>query len=344
MPHQRETADANGSREPHDHGDQLLAGVVGVGAMGQNHARLYDQLHDVDLVGVADADPDVAARVAETYDCRVHSREELLEAADLVSAAVPTTAHAGVVGECIDAGTHVLVEKPFVADIEEGRDLATRARDAGVLIQVGHVERFNPAVQVLPELLADLEVVAVDARRLGPPVEGERGVDESVVLDLMIHDLDVVTTLLDAEVATLAAFGSDDAGYATAVGRMKTGVTVSFTASRTTQRKVRRLGITARECQIEVDYAERRVELHRRSRPAFVTDDGGVRRRIESVVEHPMVRDGEPLRAELEAFVDAVKTGSEPVVTAEDGLQALALVRQIESLLDAPTTPGVGAS
>jgi len=340
MPSQPES---NGAVEP-DTDRPLAAGVVGVGSMGENHARIYEQLRDVELIGVADLDEEAASAVAESYGCRPMPREALLDAADLVSVAVPTPVHAGVVGECIERGTHVLVEKPFVDDLAEGRELVRRADEAGVTVQVGHVERFNPAIRELPRILSGLDVVAVDAHRLGPPVDDGRDLDRSVVRDLMIHDLDVVTNLLDANVTEIDAYGSHDAGYVNAVGHLEGGVTASFTASRTTHRKVRRLGITTRECRIEVDYADRRIELHHQSRPAYVAEDGDVRHRVESVVERPMVQDDEPLRAELASFVDAATTGREPVVTAEDGLSALALCRRIESLVETPSEAEVNAS
>lgn len=332
------------SRTQSDAHDRLSAGVIGVGSMGENHARIYDELRSVDLVGVCDVDPDQAERVADAFDTQARSRSELLDSADLVSVAVPTFAHTEVVTDCIDAGTHALVEKPFVADPEDGTELIRRAEQADVTIQVGHVERFNPAIRALPEILEDLDVIAVDALRLGPPVEGDRGVDRSVVLDLMIHDLDVVTALLDSELRDVSAYGSAEGAYVSAVGELDDGVTASFTASRTTQRKVRRLGITARQCRVEVDYADRRIELHRRSRPTYVSDSGDVRHRIESVVEHPMVENGEPLKAELESFVETVATGGDPVVTAADGLAAVETVRRIESLLDEPPELGVSQS
>ena len=306
-------------------------GVVGVGSMGRNHARVYRELADAELVGVADMDTEAAERVAREYGTTAYDTEGLLAAVDAVSVAVPTSAHAPVVDQCIDAGVDVLVEKPFVDDPSVGRDLAARADDAGIVLQVGHVERFNPAVRTLMRILPDLDVVAVDARRLGPPVD--RSLDGSVVSDLMIHDIDVVNAVTDARPQTIGATGAADGDYATARCVYEDGTVASFTASRITRRKVRRLEITARECLVVVDYLSQTVEIHRSEVPEYVEDDGTVRHRTESVVERPFVETGEPLKAELGGFLTAISEGSAPIVTAADGLAALDLAGQIESLI-----------
>jgi predicted dehydrogenase len=318
--------------------DALRAGVVGVGSMGRNHARVYRELADVDLVGVADADPETAREVADEYGVPAVSADTLLRDADAVSVAVPTPYHADLVADCIDAGVHALVEKPFVADPERGRRLAERAQKADVTLQVGHVERFNPAVRAVAEVVPDLDVLAVTAERLGPPTE--RDVAANVVHDLMIHDIDVVRALLDGEPGGVTASGAASSQYATATCTFPDGVVASFTASRVTEQKVRRLAITARECRVVVDYTDQSVEIHRSTTPEYVAEDGGFRHRTESVVERPMVDNGEPLKHELRAFADAARNGTEPVVTAEDGLRALELASRIDDILD-PKAPEV---
>ncbi len=308
-------------------------GVVGVGSMGRHHARVYRELPGADLVGVADADADRAAEVAETYGAAAMATPDLLDAADAVSVAVPTRHHAGVVRAAIDRGTAVLVEKPFVADPAVGRDLVTRAREADVALQVGHVERFNPAVRALAEMVEDFEVVAADARRLGPPVDRQGG--DGVVRDLMIHDLDVLLALLDAVPATATAERSGDDPYVTATLRFSDGTVCSLTASRVTQQKVRELSITARDCRVTLDYITQSVSIHRQSLPEYVEDDGGVRYRHRHVVERPTVDNGEPLRAELSAFLAAVRGTAPPPVTGEDALRALSAVRAVEAAVEA---------
>lgn len=313
----------------------LRAGVVGVGAMGKNHARLYSELHDVDLVGVSDLDRAQASRVAETYGTEPRSLETLLEACDVATVAVPTMAHHETVGACLDAGVHVLVEKPIAETIEQGRDLAARAREAGVVLQVGHIERFNPAVQTLHELITDLDVIAIEAERLGPPVD--RMGEDSVAIDLMIHDIDVVGSLREGSPKWVTGTGTANGQHTTATFQYPDGVLATLTASRVTQKKVRRLTITARDCYVEVDYLEQRVLIHRKSLPEYVTEDGQNHYRHESVIERPRVENREPLRCELEAFLEAVRTGTDPEVTAEDGLWALEMVQTVDRLATADT-------
>jgi len=311
-----------------DEDDRLAAGVVGVGSMGQHHARVYGELPDTTLVGVHDVDTERATTTAAEYRTRPMGRTELLETADVASVAVPTEHHAQAVRECIAHDVDVLVEKPFVDDLAVGRELAAKARRAGVTLQIGHIERFNPATRVLADLVPDLEVVAVDVDRLGPPLDRQNG--DTVVQDLMIHDVDILLSLLDADITALGAVAHDE-GYVTAQFKFDTDSVATVTASRHTQEKVRRLSVTAVSCRVTVDFIDQTVEIHRRSLPEYVESDGDIRYRHESVVERPMVDSGEPLKAELAAFADAARNGTEPVVTPEDALAVLSVLDRIEA-------------
>jgi predicted dehydrogenase len=308
--------------------EPLAAGVIGVGSMGQHHARVYSELPATELVGVTDVDTDRADRVGTEYGARGMPREELLSVADVVSVAVPTRYHVETTRECIDAGVDVLVEKPFVDDRERGHELASEAHDAGVTLQVGHIERFNPAVKVLADVVPDLDVVSVDLDRLGPPLDRDN--EDNVVKDLMIHDVDILLSLVDEPIDTLGAVARDDA-HATAQFKFADETVATLTASRRTQEKVRRVAITAESCRVNVDLIAQTVEIHRRSLPEYVESNGDVRYRHESVVERPMVENGEPLKAQLAAFAEAVREGTEPVVTAEDALEVVAILERIEA-------------
>ncbi|SNZ16938.1 Predicted dehydrogenase [Natronoarchaeum philippinense] len=307
---------------------QLRTGVIGVGSMGQHHARVYRELPETRLVGVADADADAARAAADTYETAAMEIEELLDAVDAVSIAVPTPYHYETASAALDSGVDVLVEKPFVDSLDAGRRLIDRARERGRTLQVGHIERFNPAVRALTDIVPDLNVIAVDARRLGPPLD--RDLETSAVLDLMIHDIDVLLALIGDDVTVAEAAGTADGQYVTATVELGDGVIGSLTASRVTQQKVRELSITAEECQVHVDYISRSVQIHRHSIPEYIERNGDIRYRHENIVEHPTVDNGEPLKKELSAFASAVEDGTEPVVTAEDGLKALELAREIE--------------
>jgi|AntRauTorcE11898_2_1112593.scaffolds.fasta_scaffold00160_17 predicted dehydrogenase len=300
-------------------------GVVGVGAMGKNHARVYSELPDATLVGIADADVDRAEAVADDFGTTAYAVDELIDRVDAVSVAVPTEYHADVAGACIDAGVHVLVEKPFVDSPEVGRELVDRAEAAGVTLQVGHIERFNPAITELSRIVEDISPIAIDARRLGPPTDDERSLDDDVVRDLMIHDLDVVRSLVGGEVVEINAICTDDGQHANSQLRFDDGTVVTLTASRVTQKKVRDLTITAEQCYVELDYLMQDLEIHRQSRPEYMKVEGNVRYQHEGITERPMIQSGEPLRFELESFVASVANGTPPRVTGADGIRAVEL-------------------
>ncbi|WP_394741800.1 Gfo/Idh/MocA family oxidoreductase [Natronococcus roseus] len=306
----------------------LAVGVIGVGTMGQHHARVYDDLEGATLVGVFDVDAERARTVAERHGTVAVGLEALLERVDAVSVAVPTAHHHSVATTCLEAGVPILVEKPVVADPETGQELLARADAADVPVQVGHVERFNPAVETLAEIVGGLSVVALTARRLGPPPA--RRIEDSAVLDLMIHDIDVVLALLGEEPVDVTGCGAAGNRHAGALLEFPEAM-ASLTASRLTQRKVRTLEITAEECLVAVDYLEQSIEIHRRSVPEYVERAEGVRFRHESLIERVRVPNDEPLRNELASFLEVVRTGSTPEVTIDDGLAALEIARRIEA-------------
>ena len=268
--------------------------------------------------------------MASEHDTRVQDPASLFSAVDALSITVPTNAHYDVAREAIDRGIHVLVEKPFVENDDQADRLIQAADEAGVVLQVGHIERFNPAIRTLVDIVPDLDIIAVDAQRLGPPID--RQVKTSVALDLMLHDLDVALTIVDSPVDTVAATGTRDNRYVNASLTFENGVVGTFTASRLTQQKVRTLSITASDCKVDVDYIDRSVRIHRKSLPEFVANDGEVRYRHESLIERPIVENGEPLKKELSSFVDSVRTGETPVVTGEDGRRVLSLAKRIDDI------------
>jgi len=312
--------------------DRIRAGVVGVGSMGRHHARVYSELPGVELVGVADLDSERAGEVASQFDTHVRDQDELLSVADAVSIVVPTRHHEAVARAAIDAGTHLLVEKPFVDDEKAGRELTAAARESDLVLQVGHVERYNPAVQALEDVLADADPIAFAARRQGPPVDRDTG--DSVVSDLMIHDIDIVCSLADAPVASVTASGIRDGGHVVAQLTFDDETVASLTASRVTQRRIRDLSVTAHDCHVEVDYLDQSVRIHRHSLPEYVATDGDVRYRHESVIERPTVETGEPLKNELSSFAESIRNGDAPETTGADGIRAVELATQIERALD----------
>ncbi len=307
----------------------LRAGVVGTGSMGRNHVRVYNEIPEAELVGVHDVDTKLAQTVAEEYGVPWFSFVDLLDTVDVVSIAVPTEFHYQAVRECIDAGVDVLVEKPFVEHVDRGRSLVEYAEQQDVTLQVGQVERFNPAVRELFSLLDDVDIRAVEARRLGPPPE--RSIDDSVVMDLMIHDIDLLLQILDTP-SEVSAMSTHDGEYATATVRTESGQLGSLTASRVTQEKIRELVISATDCKIAVDYIDQSIEICRRSVPEYIRDTGSVNYRHETIVENLVVEHREPLKEELSSFITAVRRQEEPAVTGEDGLNAVELAQRIDGI------------
>jgi len=313
----------------------LAAGVIGVGSMGSHHARVYNELQGVTLDGIADEDTDVARQVARSYGTDVYDLETLLARVDLVSVAVPTRYHYEVASRAIDAGVAVLVEKPFVDDPAKGRELIQQADRAGVTLQVGHIERFNPVVDVLRDVLASVDPIAASARRLGPPVT--RDVEDDVVMDLMIHDIDIACSLFGDEVSGVTAVGACDGDYTDAQIEFDGGTLCSLTASRVTQERIRDLSVTARECHVNVDFMDQSVRIYRHSDPSYHTEDGDVHYSQESIIERPAVDSDEPLKRELRSFVDCVRNGSTPRTTGADGLHAMLLADEISDIANSRT-------
>lgn len=303
-------------------------GVIGVGSMGKHHVRVYSNHKDAELVGIADVEETRARKIADTHGTEVVEREDVIELADAVSIAVPTEHHYEVAVECVEAGVDVLIEKPFVKEIEHGEELIKLAEDNDVRIQVGHIERFNPAVMALEDILPGLNVIAFEARRLGP--DPERDIKDSVVTDLMIHDIDIVRSLVGEEPSDVEAVGTGAGKHATATLSFENGQMAALSASRVTQQKIRELAIAAEECYVKIDYLNKDVEIHRDSAPEYITEGQGVRYRHESVIERPVIDNAEPLKNELTAFLEAVMEEDPPLVTAEDGLSAVRLSHTIE--------------
>jgi len=308
---------------------ETRVGVIGVGTMGQHHVRVYNELPEAVLVGIADADIDRATEVAADYGTTAFDTAELLDRVEAVTIAVPTKYHYELACQCLEAGVDLLIEKPLVEDPAQGRTLIEKAEQAGVTLQVGHIERHNPVVKTLEEIVPDLNVIAIEADRLGPTPD--RGILDSAVIDLMIHDIDIVRSLLPGAVDSINAVGAADGRHATATLTFDDGVVGTLTASRVTQQKTRTLSITAENCYVTADYIDQSVQIHRQSVPEFVTSNGDVRYRHESVVENPAVDNGEPLKHELTAFIEASRTDTAPEVTGHEGLRALELAREINA-------------
>jgi len=305
--------------------------VVGVGNMGENHVRVFDTLPQAELVGIVEPDEKRAVEVGDRYGVPVVDGVDKLDEADAVSIAVPNDLHRTVAESCLEAGLDVLVEKPLATTVEDAEAIIEAAESAGAVLQVGHIERFNPAVNVLQEILRDEEVIALDAHRLGP--FNEHLTSESVVFDLMIHDIDVMDSLVDSSASFVDAVGaksrSSELDHAIAHLMFDSGVIGTATASQVTHNKIRSLTVTARDAYIELDYQDQHIVVHRRGEEQTTTMKGRAGYRTETLSETPFIPTREPLKNELEHFLKCVSDRSEPAVGGADGLRAVRLATDI---------------
>lgn len=313
----------------------IRVGVIGVGRQGERHSRVYSNLAGVHFVGVSDLSAERGRSVADRYGVEFYLNfTELLAHVDAVTVATPTDVHLPVVTECLRREVHVLVEKPLASDVDQARQLAHLARQSPVVLQVGHIERFNPAFLELRSVLEDLSVIAVNARRLSPFDTSNTETD--VLLDLMIHDLDLVLTLFGSQIDAIQAYArsarTTSLDYAVATLAVAHGPVATLTASRVTEQKVRLLEITAVDAYIEADLLSKTISIYRRTLPEFLTNhQRPLRYRQENVVERIYIPTAEPLMLELQDFVSCVRDGKRPTVTAEHGLRAVELATIIRA-------------
>ena len=318
----------------------VRVGVIGIGNMGWHHARVLSLLRDAELVGVADPDPERGRLAVEQFGCRwFPDYTQMLDQVEAVCIAVPTLLHHRVGMACFDAGVHVLIEKPIAASQEEAAELIQAAETAGRLLQVGHIERFNPAFRELVKVVANEEVVVLEARRHSP--NPDRANDVSVVLDLMIHDIDLVLELAGAPVVRLAAAGGRSAegpiDYVNATLGFANGVVASLTASKMAHRKIRSLSAHCRTALVESDFLNRSLQIHRRSHQSFSADHGELLYRNDGFIEEVSTSPVDPLVAELEHFLQCVRGLEKPAVDGPQASRALLLADLIEQCVEQPT-------
>ena len=318
----------------------VRVGVIGIGNMGWHHARVLSLIKDAELVGVADPDQARGTLATEQFGCRwFASYEAMLPEVDAVCIAVPTLLHHRVGLACLVAGVDVLIEKPIAASQEEAADLIRAAEAAGRLLQVGHIERFNPAFRELVKVTANEEVVVLEARRHSP--NPDRANDVSVVLDLMIHDIDLVLELAGAPVVRLAAAGGRSADgpidYVNATLGFANGVVASLTASKMAHRKIRSLSAHCRGSLVETDFLNRTLHIHRRAHESVSADHGELVYRSDGVIEEVSTTSIEPLYAELEHFLQCVRGAEKPAVGGLQASRALLLADLIEQCVEQPS-------
>lgn len=286
-------------------------GVIGVGHMGREHARVYSQIPNSRFVGVYDTDKKQARKVAEQHNCRVFdSLPEFLGEVEAVSIAAPTSEHFRLSELCLDAGIHVLVEKPLTPTTAEAMELVALAAKRGVVLQVGHIERFNPVMRALEERLTRPRFI--EAHRLSP--YPGRSLDIGVVMDLMIHDIEIILHLVRSPLQSVDAVGvavlSTSEDIANARLRFENGCVANITTSRISPDKMRKIRVFQDDAYISLDYQNQEGEIYRKG-PFGISRD------------KIAVMKGEPLTHQLTSFVQCVRSKGDPVVSGRHAAEAL---------------------
>ena len=303
---------------------KIKVGVIGVGSLGQNHARIYASLPEAELVGVCDVDAERAAKIASQYGTKGFTKiDELADQVEALSIVVPTDKHREVAGALIEKGLHLLVEKPIAATTTEAEDMVALAQKKGVILQVGHIERFNPVLTFLEQMAKKPRFI--EAHRLAPyppPREGllPRGTEVSVVLDLMIHDLEVILHLVGSPIREIHAVGvpvlSASEDIANVRLRFENGCVANVTASRISPERMRKIRVFIEDAYVSLDYRNQTGELYRKTQAGIAREDVPIEK-------------GEPLANELRSFVHCVAGRDWPVVSGEHAAEALKLAVEI---------------
>jgi predicted dehydrogenase len=305
--------------------------------MGQYHILALAELWDVELVAICDTDAERARQIAAQYGTRaVATHQELAGLVDIATVAVPTERHFEVARDLLEAGVHVLVEKPMTPTLEEAKELFRLARQRARVLHVGHVERFNGAVQELRKIVE--RPVLIESRRLGPFVP--RVQNDSVVMDLMIHDIDIVLGLVESEPRRMNALGrsihSLQADVANVQILFDSGAMATITASRATEEKIRTLSITQPDAYIVLNYADQDIQIHRRAAQEYTLNRESIRYRQASFVERLFVHKDNPLKLEIRHLLSAARaakaTGQVELPETED-LRSLAVALEIERMI-----------
>jgi len=324
------------------HSEQVAIGVVGVGHLGKQHLKHLQRIPEVDCVGFHDIDPTRSHQVSTALKAQAFSSlEALIETCEAVSIVVPTGDHFSVAETCIHAGKHVFLEKPMCETIKEADSLINMAKHKSALIQVGHIERLNPALLALKDI--PVRPKYIESHRLASYTT--RGTDVPVVLDLMIHDLDVILSLVKSQVKSVHASGvsimTKSVDVANARLRFQNGCVANITSSRIAKTSVRKLRIFQQDMYVTIDFllglteVYRILDAHEKDPNAVVTaplDRNGGHRQI--VYEKPEVQKVNALKIELENFVESVKGNSTPIVTGEEGREALRIATLVQEQIE----------
>ena len=302
----------------------IKVGVIGVGYLGQYHAEKYMALSGAELVGVMDINPKRAETIAKRCKCEAFPKlESLLDKVEAVSIVVPTHAHFTVAKTCLETGKHVLLEKPMTTSLEEADTLIDLAHKNNLIFQIGHLERFNPAVIALFPYLDN--PLFIESHRLGLSLE--RGTDVDVILDLMIHDLDIVLVTVPAELVEVRAVGvpvvSKNIDIANVRLEFSNGCVANLTASRISTKKMRKIRFFQKDAYFSLDYAQRELVIVKKESKNLLP------------FSHEVLRfeKNDPLKEEIANFIQCIKEKKSPVISGEDGRYVLAIALKINQCI-----------
>lgn len=303
----------------------MKVGVIGVGYLGKYHAQKYKNIKGLELVGIADVDLSTAEKVAEENDCKAFTDyRELLKEVDAVSVVVPTSYHHDVALECIAAGVDMLMEKPITTTVEEADDIIAKAEEKNLILQVGHLERFNPAVEAMMPFLT--MPVFIESQRIS--TFKNRALDVDVILDLMIHDIDIILNIIKSPLETIHTVGApvvtDFTDIANARLIFENGATANVTVSRISRTNTRRMRIFQPGSFINVDFANRKVMTMKLKKGEF--QGNGMPKQDIVVNSFP---EGDALNSEILHFVKNVRERTTPLVSGYEGRRALEVAMQV---------------
>ncbi len=318
----------------------LRVGILGVGHLGKFHLNNWKEIEGVEVVGFFDPNDESAQEVIEKYDLiRFEDADNLIDASDAVDIIAPTTAHFNLCKSAIVKGKHVFVEKPLANTIEEAKELVKLCKEANIKFQVGHVERFNPAFLALKNHV--LEPMFIEVHRLAQ--FNPRGTDVSVILDLMIHDIDIILSIVKSNVKSISANGvavmSDTPDIANVRIEFDNGCVANLTSSRISMKKMRKMRLFQKDAYIGIDFLDKKTEIIKLNTAedvnAFTFDIETNSGKKTIAIANPIIVEGNAIKMELEAFHQAILNNTEPPVNVVDGFRAMDVAHQILTKINA---------
>lgn len=322
--------------------NRIKVAVIGAGMMGKNHLRTYKNLSNFELIGVYDIFPEAAQSAAEAFGIKAFSSlEEVAASVDAVSVVTTSVTHAEVGEFFLNRGIHCLIEKPLATTEDECMRLINAAKNNNVTLLVGHIEQFNPAVEQMHKILNNNEICSLEARRMS--AASGRITDVDVAMDLMIHDAEVVLSLVKSPVKNVYASsvknekfpsGKD---YINALVEFENGVSASFTASRITQSRVRTLNVTTSNNYYDMDFINQSIAVHSQGRMHGVNQNDlpeNMRYGLKGSIENLFIMQSQPLNSELNHFANCILGKETPRITGEQALNALKVIWEVQSCLN----------